>query len=342
MTIIGAAFAFVQYVGIALLGDVVLLVVQADARQIVDLTVLVVGLAVDALALGQSNVIILLLKGKPDEQLGKLQIVRLLLCLLQQSHAQIVGDTMVHVIVHHGLQAVADGVVLSRMGLQLKEIVPECLLIVGRRLIDVSLVQIEGFLPLEECIAFLQNSQSHIVHSPRLKSKAQVSEGRGMGRQVFYQLVELLFGLVRLTLHVISIDEIGHGFRVTRIFLCVRLKLSFSLVVILQMEQAFDILLEKTGLIGLLEKPLIQVASLFIILLTIVLRSQLIVDLDLFLLLGIHFLPFWGCGNLGIHRNEECKMKKQKEKPVSFHRIQWVILFPLYRPILCGSCPNGL
>ena len=124
---------------------------------------------------------------------------------------------MVHVIVHHGLQAVADGVVLSRMGLQLKEIVPERLLIVGRRLIDVSLVQIEGFLPLEECIAFLQNSQSHIVHSPRLKPKAQVSEGRGMGRQVFYQLVELLFGLVRLTLHVISIDEIGHGFRVTRL-----------------------------------------------------------------------------------------------------------------------------
>ena len=124
------------------------------------------GLAVDALALGQGDVEVFLLKGKPNKKLGKLQVVRFLLGLLQQSHSQIIGNTMIHVIVHHGLQAVAYVVVLSRMGLQLKEIVPKRLLIVGGRLMDVSLVQIEGFFSIEKRIAFLQNSQSHVVQSP--------------------------------------------------------------------------------------------------------------------------------------------------------------------------------
>ena len=77
-----AARAFVQDVGVALFRDVVLLVVQADARKMIDLCVLVVGLAVDALALGQGNVVVFLLQGIPNEKLGELQIVGILLGLL--------------------------------------------------------------------------------------------------------------------------------------------------------------------------------------------------------------------------------------------------------------------
>ena len=108
----GVALAFVDDVVVAFLGDVVLLVVQADACQIVDLCVLVVGLAVDALALGQGDVVVFLLKGKPNEKLGKLQVVGFLLGLFQQGDAQVVGDAVVDVIEQHGLQAVADVVVL--------------------------------------------------------------------------------------------------------------------------------------------------------------------------------------------------------------------------------------
>ena len=126
------AFALIQNIVIALLSNVELLVVQANASQIVDLCILVVGLAVDALALGEGNVVILLLQGKPNQKLGILQIVRFVLCLPQQGNAQLVRNAVVHIVEHHGLQAVTDIVVLTGMGFQLQKIVPERLLIVGR------------------------------------------------------------------------------------------------------------------------------------------------------------------------------------------------------------------
>ena len=93
----------------------------------------------------------------------------------------------------------------------------------------------------------------------------------------------------------------------------------FGLFVILQVEQAFDILLEMASLIGLFEDFLVQVTSLFIVLLAVVLGSQLLINLDLLFLLRVKFLAFGWHSDLGAHRDDEGKIHKQEENPVSFH-----------------------
>ena len=111
------------------------------------------------------------------------------------------------------------------------------------------MVQVKVLLAVEEGIAFLQNRQSHVVHTPRLEGITQVSNGGRMVREVFHNLVVLFFGLVGLALHSVDIDQIDRRFVIARILFDERLKLVFSLVVILQVEQAFDILLEMASLI---------------------------------------------------------------------------------------------
>ena len=140
MTVEGAAFAFVQEVLIAFAGDVILLVVEADARQGVDLSVLVVCFAVDALALRQGDVVVFLLQGKPNEKLGKVEVVGFFLGLFQQGDAQFVGNAMVDIVKQHRLQTVLDVVVLGWMHFKFKEIVFERFLIVGCRLVHVGLI----------------------------------------------------------------------------------------------------------------------------------------------------------------------------------------------------------
>ena len=54
---------------------------------IIAVAALVVGLAVDALALCQGDVIVFLLKGKPNEELCNLEVVGVFLCLFEQGDA---------------------------------------------------------------------------------------------------------------------------------------------------------------------------------------------------------------------------------------------------------------
>ena len=115
---------------------------------------------------------------------------------------------MVHIVEHHGLQAVANVIVLSRMGFQFKKIIFERLLIVGRRLMDIGLIQIKSLLAVEKRVAFLQDGQSHVVHAPRLEGITQVSDSGRVVRQVFHNLVVLLLGLVGLALHSVDIDQV--------------------------------------------------------------------------------------------------------------------------------------
>ena len=152
-----------------------------------------------------------------------------------------------------------------------------------------------------------------------MKGIALVSDGRRIVRQLFQHFVELRFGFVRFALHGIDIDEVGNSSVVTRALLGKRFQFTLGFVVLLQMEQTFYKLLEMTNLVGLLIEFFIQLTGFFIILLAVKLRGQLLIDLDLILLLGIHFLAFGGHVDLGIHRYDENEGKEQEENPVSFH-----------------------
>ena len=192
---------------------------------------------------------------------------------------------------------------------------------------DIGLVQVKSLLAIEERIAFLQNRQSHVIHAPRLEGITQVSDGGRVVGQVFHNLVVLLLGLVVLALHGIDIDQIDHRLIIGGILLDERLKFALGLVVILQMKQAFDILLEMTQLSRLFVDFFVQITGLFVVLLSIVLGSQLFVDLDLLFLFRIHFLAFGWHGNLGTHLNDEGEIKEQNENPVFFHGGAQSLLF---------------